>query len=97
MTNNKNNPVIRFTKEELLSTGDWIDYGLNGVRQLFIWKHIDPEIAISCELLIYFDDGHTKLTEYDNDDDFQRPLFEGYIETLEDLQQIIKLCKLHRA
>ena len=81
------------TKQEILDTNDWYaaDYANN--MEGFFWKH---KSILNDDYTFYMrrfkTDGHTTIIEEGRD---KIPLFDGYIESIEELKQITHLCRLH--
>ena len=80
------------TKNEILSTGDWLEADYIGGMEGYFWKH---KTILNDDYTFYMrrykNDGFTTIKEEGKHDN---KLFEGYIKTLDDLTSIINLCKL---
>jgi hypothetical protein len=81
------------TKDEILSTGDWYESDYMNYIEGYFWKH--KSIAVDGYVFYmkrYNDDGFTTIIE---DGRKENKLFEGYIKNIEELKQIVHLCRLH--
>ena len=83
------------TKDEILATGDWYEADYNSIMEGYFWKH---KSLLNNQYTFYMrrhnDDGFTTITEEGHNRDDIR-LFDGYIKNLDELKQIVHLCRLH--
>jgi len=80
------------TREEIISTNDWYLSNYTNSFAEYFWKHktiVNDGYTFS--LTRYDYDGHTKIMETGKEDII---LFNGYIESLDELNFLIKLCIL---
>jgi hypothetical protein len=84
------------SKEDILSTGDWEEPNYYksqgspyGEMYVYQWVHNNENVQM---LVSKSGDGFTII--YDDYKE-RNKLFQGYIESLEDLDQVIRLCRLH--
>ncbi len=80
------------TKEEILSTGDWLEADYVNNMEGYYWKHRSiKEDDYSFYMRRYKGDGFTTINEEGKS---PNKLFEGYIKNSEELKQIVNLCRL---
>ena len=81
------------TKDEIISTGDWYEADYINLMEGYFWKHknIEEDVYVFY-MRRYKNDGFTTIIEQGKDDN---KLFEGYIKNIEELKQIVHLCRLH--
>lgn len=81
------------TKDEIISTGDWYEADYINLMEGYFWKHKNiEEDGYVFYMKRYKNDGFTTIIEQGKDDN---KLFEGYIKNIEELKQIVHLCRLH--
>ena len=81
------------TKDEIISTGDWYEADYINLMEGYFWKHKNiEEDGYVFYMRRYKNDGFTTIVEEGKDDN---KLFEGYIKNIEELKQIVHLCRLH--
>lgn len=89
VVSNKNH----LSKDEILSTGDWDEGDYANMMEGYLWKH---KSMGKDDYVIYMrrykNDGYTTIEEQGKE---ENKLFEGYINNIEELNQIIHLCRLH--
>lgn len=88
-TSSQNN----LTKDEIISTGDWIEADYTGSMEGYFWAHT----SIQKDGYVFYlrrnnYDGFTTILEKGKKND--NKLFEGYIKNIEELNQIVHLCRL---
>lgn len=76
------------TKEEIIETKDW--YGTN--ENTFIWAHKNVN-DFSFEMQMY-ENNFFIISEFTEFNDLI--LFRGYIKSINDLQDVIRLCNLRQ-
>ena len=80
------------TKEEILSTGDWYEADYINLMEGYFWNHTSIE---ECGYVFYMrrykNDGFTTIIEEGKRDN---KLFEGYIKNIDELRQVVHLCRL---
>jgi hypothetical protein len=82
------------SKDEILSSGDWIEADYLNLMEGYFWKHKNiKEDGYVFYMRIHANDGFTTIIE-ENEKDSNK-LFEGYIKNIEDLKQVIHLCRLN--
>ena len=81
------------TKDEILSTGDWYEADYINKMEGYFWKHKSiEEDGYTFYMRRYIDEGFTTIVEQGRD---ENKLFEGYIKNIEELKQLVNLCRLH--
>jgi hypothetical protein len=80
------------TKEDILATGDW--YEADSINQMhgFFWRHKSiADDGYVFYMKFFSNDGFTCIEEKGRD---ENKLFEGYLKTPSDLEDIVRLCCL---
>lgn len=85
--------MIQLTKEQILNSGDWLEADYINDMEGYHWKH---KSILNDNYTFYMrrfkSDGSTIIIEEGRDDN---KLFDGYIENIEDLNQVVRLLKLN--
>lgn len=81
------------SKDEILSTGDWYEADHINLMEGYLWKHK----SIEEDGYVFYmrrnkNDGLTTIAEEGKEYNI---LFEGYIKNIDELNQIVHLCRLH--
>lgn len=93
MNQSKIDDKCLLSKEEILSTGDWLEADYIGGMEGYFWKHKSIQYDdYTFYMRRYKNDGFTTIKEEGKHDN---KLFEGYIKTLDDLASIMNLCRLN--
>ena len=80
-------------KDEILSTGDWDEGDYANMMEGYLWKHKSiQKDGYVVYMRRYKNDGYTTIEEQGKE---ENKLFEGYISNIEELNQIVHLCRLH--
>ena len=86
------------TREEILSTNKWYLSTYINNEEVYFWEAINNETrGYGIEFKFCKDDGFSTITEinmYTQAGYEDNKLFEGYIKNLEELNQIVNLCRL---
>lgn len=82
------------TKDEILSTGDWYETDHINLVEGYFWKHRNIEVnGYVFYMKRFINDGYTTIVIEGRED--VNTLFEGYITNIDELKQIVHLCRLH--
>lgn len=85
--------MINLTKENIIDTNNWYLSNYSGIVEGYFWKHKNLENNnYTFYMKRHITDGFTIIIEEGTN---ENKLFEGYITNIEELNQIVKLCKLH--
>ena len=80
-------------KNTILSTGDWIEADYINLMEGYFWTHKNiRDDGYTFYMRRQKGDGFTVIVEENKDGN--KTLFEGYINTLDELKQITHLCRL---
>lgn len=83
------------TREEILTTKDWVLSTYMNGNEGYFWIHKNIlEDCYTFEMKIDLGTGFTTITELSKMGNLDLTLFNGYIKTKEDLEQVIRLCDL---
>lgn len=87
-------PIL--TKEEILQTGEWVPADYINAMEGYFWKDKTLlEDGYYFYMRRYINDGFTTVHEEGrNRDGLPSKLFEGYIKTANDLEQMVHLLRL---
>ena len=81
------------SKDEILSTGDWHEADYINLMEGYFWKPKNiEEDGYVFYMRRYKNDGFTTIEEHGKK---RNKLFEGYIKNIEELKQVVHLCRLH--
>lgn len=80
------------TRQDILSTGDWYLSTYSYSRESYFWTHKSiEEDGENYELIFNTTDWSATIMLAPDDN----IVFDGYIQSLEELKQVTHLCRLH--